>query len=94
MEVGALSSDSDLVLYWLLCDLGMSLCDVISLFTKGGNTAESGGISSILALLITRYQPAIHLAVPGRSVGNLGLELRKEGRATNGLRSHHQGYER
>lgn len=93
MEIGALSSDSDLVLYWLLCDLGMSLCDVI-LFTKGGNTAESGGISSILAFLITRYQSAIHVAVPGRSVGNLDLELRKEGRATNGLRSHHQGYER
>ena len=26
---------------------------------------------------MSRYQSAVHLAVPGRSVGNLGLELRK-----------------
>lgn len=55
--------------------------------------AEPGGINSILALLISRYQQAIHLAMPSRSVRNLGLELRKEVRAINGLRSHLQGRE-
>lgn len=93
MEVGALSSNSDLVFYWFLCDLGMRLWALISLFPKRGNTAEPGGISSILALLIAPCQPALHLAVPGRLVENLGLELRKEVRAINGLRHHHQGSE-
>lgn len=63
------------------------------LVRKGGRLRRAGGVSSILALLMSRYQSAVHLAVPGRSVGNLGLELRKQVKAINRLRRHHQGGE-
>lgn len=96
MQGGVLSSSVPPVPHRLLHDLGLvdEPLSCAFLVQKGGQARRAGEMSSILALLISRYgRPSIWRGPAGQ------LEIwvwssQKRLRAINGLRSHLQGWVR